>query len=605
MPFKRPAPPLHEPSSGYDSSKGDAGLGEIETPSKRSKVSRSAKALPEINLYIVQAKLNGPDIAELFTLAERHCGRLCGDIEDANVVLTAVTMRRRFERHVSWELAKTKAIVTPSWLKDSVVEGRPLPCGGYVAFPDLLDETVRNCPACEQRPCICEDTADEKGPAGSPVGEYPSPPTSPSSSIIIERVISSPPSSTNTKIGLTPPRIHVPQHLLPPPVSIPTRTELLSWSSLYTCQRASPLLCPNQALAVELDIIKRSRALEGEERSVLSYARAIAAVKAYPDRITSRKQINEIPYCGTKISNLVEEFVDHGHISEARSIASSERFQCLSLFSSVYGIGPSNARRLYALGVRTVEDLEVYYGVEPEEAESQLVELEHKSGEGFGQKFDTGLGETWIKIALGLRKDLQIKIPRDEVEEMNRVVMHELDELEPGCVSTIAGGYRRGKPESNDVDIVFTHPDPEKVKGLCKRLVKRLYERGMVTHVMHLSSFHSHNPLKNSHWDSLEKSLTVFVLPQSSSYYRGIRRRLDLIVALPEVYWTAVIGWSGSIMFQRDLRQWAKDKMAMKFDSSGITRRYDSKSFFPKTEKEAFDLLGLEWVDPTQRNADV
>jgi len=61
---------------------------------------------------------------------------------------------------------------------------------------------------------------------------------------------------------------------------------------------------------------------------------------------------------------------------------------------------------------------------------------------------------------------------------MERVVMVELAELEPGCVSTIVGGYRRGKPESNDVDIVFTHPDAGVVKGLCKRFVRRLYERG-------------------------------------------------------------------------------------------------------------------------------
>ena len=33
------------------------------------------------------------------------------------------------------------------------------------------------------------------------------------------------------------------------------------------------------------------------------------------------------------------------------------------------------------------------------------------------------------------------RIPREEVEEMGRVVMKELDEFEPGCVSTIAGGY--------------------------------------------------------------------------------------------------------------------------------------------------------------------
>ncbi|KAI0821017.1 Nucleotidyltransferase [Irpex lacteus] len=604
MPFKRPAPPVRAGSSGY-SSRSDTGVGNVDVPSKRTKVERSAKVLPEVKLYIVQAKIDGSSLAELFALAERNCKSLCTDIEEANVILTAITMRRRFERHVSWELAKTKAIVTPSWLRDSVIEGKSLPCGGYVAFPDLRDETVRNCPTCAQRPCLCEDTSDEREDAISPpMQRYPSPPASPSSSIQEVR-----PTRLKVKQSHSPPTkenclASTPLHLLPPSPPIPTDTTKLDWRSRYACQRASPLVCPNQAVAAELDIIKRSRALEGEERSALSYSRAIAGIKAYPHRITSRAHINEIPYCGTKIRDLIEEFVDSNQIQEARAIASSERFQSLSLFSSVYGIGPHTARRLYALGLRTIDDLEIYYGVEQEETEeSQLVEMEHKPGH--GQQFDTSLDETWIKIALGLRKDLDMKIPRDEVEEMGRVVMRELDELEPGCVSTIVGGYRRGKPESNDVDIVFTHPDATIAKGLCKRFVKRLYERGMVTHVMHLSDFRGHNPLRTTHWDSLEKALTVFILPSSSPFYKGTRRRLDLIFALPEVYWTAVIGWSGSIMFQRDLRLWAKDKVAMKFDSSGITRQYDSKPFYPKTEKEVFDLFGLEWVDPTWRNADV
>jgi DNA polymerase IV len=76
-------------------------------------------------------------------------------------------------------------------------------------------------------------------------------------------------------------------------------------------------------------------------------------------------------------------------------------------FSSIYGIGPSTARRLYALGLRTLDDLEVYFGIEPEEDPSQLVEIEHD--EKYGKAGESGLGETWIKIALGLRKDLEMK----------------------------------------------------------------------------------------------------------------------------------------------------------------------------------------------------
>ncbi|KAJ8076730.1 hypothetical protein PM082_001153 [Marasmius tenuissimus] len=191
---------------------------------------------------------------------------------------------------------------------------------------------------------------------------------------------------------------------------------------------------------------------------------------------------------------------------------------------------------------------------------------------------------------------------------MRDVVMEELKKLKPGCVSTITGGYRRGKPESNDVDIVISHSNlksgGEQIKGLCKELVKRLYEKGLVTHVMHLSSFREHNALRTSHWDSLEKALTVFILPDNGKRTRRIHRRLDIIFAAPEVYWTAVTGWTGSKMFERDLRLWAKEEKGMKFDSSGITRRHDSKLYFPRSEQEVFKLLGLEWVDPTMRNAD-
>lgn len=213
-----------------------------------------------------------------------------------------------------------------------------------------------------------------------------------------------------------------------------------------------------------------------------------------------------------------------------------------------------------------------------------------------------------IKVALALREELDTPIPRDEVEQMHQVVMAELDKIHPGCYSTIVGGYRRGKPESNDVDIVISHSDlrsgTNPVKGLRTKLMQHLHKLGLVTLVMHLSGFHAHNALRTAHWDSLEKALTVFILPPEDALKR-IHRRLDLIFAAPESYWTAVIGWSGSRMFERDLRLWAKTEKGMKFDSSGLTRRHDSRLFIPRSEEEVFDILGLDWIDPTMRNADV
>ncbi|KAG2015568.1 DNA polymerase mu [Coprinopsis cinerea AmutBmut pab1-1] len=287
------------------------------------------------------------------------------------------------------------------------------------------------------------------------------------------------------------------------------------------------------------------------------------------------------------------------------------------------------------MGMRTISDLERYYDIDPPSAEEgysatsvesmQAVERLLREREDWGydvtftpngkrvpsktSKRGNKPPDLTVPVALALRGEFDLPIPREEVEEMRDVVMRELDELQPGCVSTIVGGYRRGKPQSNDVDIVFSHTDWENgaeiIKGLCTRLTAHMHRKGLITHVMHLSGFHAHDALKTDHWDSLEKSLCVFRLPETPTSGPRLHRRLDLIFAAPQSYWTAVIGWTGSKMFQRDLRLWAKQERGMKFDSNGLTRRHDTRLYLPKSEKEVFSILGLDWIDPTMRNADV
>ena len=61
--------------------------------------------MPHVKIYIVQAKIDPSSLSELFRLAERHSERLCSDAEEADVIITAIHMRRRFERHVPWDMA--------------------------------------------------------------------------------------------------------------------------------------------------------------------------------------------------------------------------------------------------------------------------------------------------------------------------------------------------------------------------------------------------------------------------------------------------------------------------------------------------------------------
>ena len=143
--------------------------------------------------------------------------------------------------------------------------------------------------------------------------------------------------------------------------------------------------------------------------------------------------------------------------------------------------------------------MERYYGV-PAGGTYQTVEEEDTlSPNGKPVPKMAQMPDISVEVALSLRHDLQATIPRAEVKEIYAVVMSELEAFQEGCMGTIAGGcaefnlswptfmtreyrYRRGKQQSNDIDIVISHPDlksgGDKVKGLCTRFVQRLYKRG-------------------------------------------------------------------------------------------------------------------------------
>ncbi|KAL1745039.1 hypothetical protein HDZ31DRAFT_37285 [Schizophyllum fasciatum] len=523
-----------------------------------------------LKVHVVQAKLDPDEVARLYSLVETH--RVDGllDFEltphpsDADVIVTAVRMRKRLERHVPWGLAKEKALVTPEWLTKSVEAGELLPCGKFAALRELHDHTVQHCP-------------DDGDDGDSNTAASASPYTSAAA-------------TAQNSSGLTARDLRPPSH---EPVTVD-----LDYRSRYACCRASPLVCPNQALVSRLAIVRRSRELEDDKISALSYDHAIGV--PYPYEITEDRldDISSLPHIGPKMISKIEEYLDTGDIEEAASIARSPRFQALEAFTDLYGVGATTARKLYAAGCRTLEDVERYYGVDGASRRG----AHPASGHNKHPTRKPRIPSITPRVALALRGDLAGRIPRGEVEEIRAVVARELEVVRPGCVTTIVGGYRRGKALSGDVDIVIGHsslsPTGKQVKGLSALLVERLFEQGLVTHLMYLSGFHAPDVTRAAHWDALEKALTVFVLPG------GVRRRVDLIFAAPEAYWTAVVGWTGSKTFERDLRRWAADQKGMKFDSTGLTRRSNGEVLIPKSEEDVFRMLGLNWVPPTLRNAD-
>ena len=104
---------------------------------------------------------------------------------------------------------------------------------------------------------------------------------------------------------------------------------------------------------------------------------------------------------------------------------SDPRLKALKEVSRVYGIGPSLARTLVDDNdVRTLQDL-------------------HKPA------IQAMLSNN-SKIGLRLLPDLEQRIPRTEVKELEVVVRGAATPL--GLTVTICGSYRRGRPDSGDID---------------------------------------------------------------------------------------------------------------------------------------------------------
>lgn len=230
------------------------------------------------------------------------------------------------------------------------------------------------------------------------------------------------------------------------------------------------------------------------------------------------------------------------------------------------------------------------------------------------------------QIGVKYYDDFQLKIPRSEVEAIANVVLSHAQKRHEGFQMKIVGGYRRGKAQSGDVDVVLSHPDEAQTLHLVEKIVKALEESQHITHTLTMSTKNSERgqtPLpwkgeggRGSGFDTLDKALVVW---QDPSKKGAPHRRVDIIVSPWKTVGCAVLGWSGGTTFQRDIRRYCKIEKGLKFDSSGIRDRAQGRwvdvegggnstslSVKPATdmemaEKRIFDALGLQYRCPKDR----
>ncbi|GAA5873959.1 hypothetical protein JCM16303_002643 [Sporobolomyces ruberrimus] len=391
----------------------------------------------------------------------------------------------------------------------------------------------------------------------------------------------SPASSSSTARGISTSPVHHPTS------SFPTTNDNSTGHTVerprvppLACMRYSPRPCVNQELVDALKPLRDFRFAEFGSGSpeAISYSTALAAIIATPFVITSGAEARTINKIGEKIAIKIDEFVATGKIQDAVDVLTNERFIALSSLMTVHGVGHHRAKELYVQGYRSAEDL-------------------RKTGQ-------------WDK-EFRYHDDIQLKIPRSEVESIHEFVRIQLDRIEPGAHSVLCGGYRRGKTMSNDVDILITYPHQDgKERGVLRKLVHRLEAKGLIppdgvlTFSQPATLRTSRANKRASSFDSLDKALIIFKHPANgTTRTRDFYRRVDLIFTAWENYGAAVVGWTGGTQFERDLRIHA-ERLGYKFDSGALRSRTTGEVIRTMTEKDVFRALKLEWIPPTLRNSD-
>ncbi|XP_073921549.1 DNA-directed DNA/RNA polymerase mu isoform X4 [Castor canadensis] len=288
-----------------------------------------------------------------------------------------------------------------------------------------------------------------------------------------------------------------------------------------------------------------------------------------------------------EVRHRLEELLEHGACEEVERVCCSERYRTMKLFTHIFGVGVRTADRWYQEGLRTLDELR---------EQPQRLTQQQKAG-------------------LQHHRDLSTPVGRFDAEAVQQVVEAAVGQALPGATVTLTGGFRRGKLQGHDVDFLITHPEDGKEAGLLPRVMHHLQSQGLVL-------YHQYQPSRlddptrltqQSHtMDAFERSFCIFRLPRLPGaaggdplepYPAWKAVRVDLVVVPSSQFPFALLGWTGSQLFERELRRFSRKEKGLCLNSHGLFDPEQKTFFHVASEEDIFRHLGLQYLPPEQRNA--
>uniref|UniRef100_A0A803JME0 DNA nucleotidylexotransferase n=1 Tax=Xenopus tropicalis TaxID=8364 RepID=A0A803JME0_XENTR len=371
------------------------------------------------------------------------------------------------------------------------------------------------------------------------------------------------------------------------------KTHILDISWFTECMEAKhPVEIQNRHLLTDaFDILAEYFEFSENKGRKVAFLRASSLIKSLPFPITAMKEVERLPWLGDQMKAIIEEILEEGKSYKVLELMSEERYKSFKQFTSVFGVGLKTSDKWYRMGFRTLEDIK-------NEKELKLTKMQ--------------------KCGFLYYEDITSSVSWAEAETTDQLIKSIVWKFVPDAVVTLTGGFRRGKKNGHDVDIIITCPRKGKEKNILHNTISVLKNQGLLLFSDIIESTFVETKLPSKHVDALDhfqKAFLILKLPTQQTAIGDIidpcgcegRKwkavRLDLVITPYEQYSYALLGWTGSRQFERDLRRYTTHERKMMLDNHGL---YDkSKKVFLKAsnEEEIFEHLGLDYLEPWERNA--
>ena len=288
-----------------------------------------------------------------------------------------------------------------------------------------------------------------------------------------------------------------------------------------------------------------------------AYSKAKDSIILYGKPIHKLDDIKDLPNIGSTMLKKFKEYMDTGTLQ----VLETAKNDPMLIFTEVYGIGAKKAEELVKTHkVTTIE------------------ELRSRQDELLNDK---------QKIGLKHYEDILKRIPRNEILQYEKELKKIFKKVKnKNSTFQIVGSFRRGKPDSGDIDICVSDPDDD--VEVFNRFLDALIEKKMLIEVLSRGNV---------------KSLGV------SRLRRKPARRIDFMFTPRKELSFALLYFTGSKTFNTVMRKRALDlgysmneHGLYKMEKVGKSLKKGKKleKYFPE-EIDVFNFLGMEFKSPQDR----